>query len=1107
MGTGVVYAGFFSNGIIGATVMRDNIFGASIQAVKDLCGRAIGECVIDDTGTGLLLSASADAINERLITVEGGLPALSDRGFVVNDAGNTSTSSTLVEGDRTMVLNDPDWFADIPYENADGTTYRVYLTTTTIPLDVGISRDTNRGYSRKVDVVGVTVNPSAVVDTGTELRLTITAGLNSLGVQDWLTTATEDDAYSMDVVVWLDTDVAGVTIAVDDPDIAIVTGKLHKPASGAGWVVDLAGLGDGYLGQANPSLTTAHYKIAILGPIVTTTNYDSNQDYILIGTVTSATGGDTTSTGGQIVIASVSSTVTALSDVPLKLLEKGWITDTAATVGVDSITIPSGNEYFIFGAIVAANSGLVGSFDASSELWLYYDANPGEESWKVDADWDTANGEGCLPYMNFITDGASEIIFSQKSAKFVKLFNQELKLTVSSDADHHPHFQTIGEALEFAFGLSMSNAVTMRGIVIEVVGDVHETETIDDYNRLSLENVTFRGRSGGMNYSTQYVNEGSRILWDFDGPLFNVNSTNGAVLQKWRFEDIAFISEYVQTAADHAVFTVTFGYVKSLQFARCQFIGSESMDEFLVNATAGLMAHAVHCEDMGLFMGLSFEDCSFYTSEAPISSSSDSGGILRLRVVGCRGKNDGVDTFSQSGFVRDLSTTGSEEWVISGNVMSELEGPAIRAYGLDNARIVDNKFDVLGDFSVIELGDAAVDAGVTKIWIRGNELAQVNNGGSNTEAIISIITADDSATVPGSIIISENLIDGVAQEAGNIGIELNESAQGGTTNMVILNHNIIINVSKAVYARNLSNSVIGGNAIQGVIDGIETVTTAGVVVAHNAIATDASGVGHGITGDADVVSANSVILLAEDGIGIELTGSANVAASGNFVNIADDTGDPTGIKVASGGVVSGNAIVGGIPTDDCILITADDSVAIGNHCDEGGIRSTGTRSGGIIAGNLLTGNGTIIDIANLSSGIIACNVAPIGDLGGVIDGVVIGNNFPTGDFTIESAAGVFVGNMLATLSPGTTVDLTSVVFGCNYLDTVVMTADDDVISAVGNLFTAAFDWDGNRGTFVGNTCLGDVEMLLGGHAVVGNRFDSGTFTDSGATNTVASNSS
>ncbi len=65
---------------------------------------------------------------------------------------------------------------------------------------------------------------------------------------------------------------------------------MTKITVGTGWVIDLTGIGDGYLGQSTPSLTAGHYRVVILGPIITTTNLDANAAYTHIGTVLSGAG-------------------------------------------------------------------------------------------------------------------------------------------------------------------------------------------------------------------------------------------------------------------------------------------------------------------------------------------------------------------------------------------------------------------------------------------------------------------------------------------------------------------------------------------------------------------------------------------------------------------------------------------------------------------------------------------------------------------------------------------------------------------------------------------------------------------------------------------------
>ncbi len=304
MTTGRRYKGFFAKAILGALEFEDWIFNALREHVEDVVGRSVGETVLDPTTTGLGITTTegVDAINDRRMTITGDLPCMSNSGHLMR-CGDGISLLQDIEGSRTITLQDPAWFEDLPYENADGSTYYVYLGRSNYPIDVGIARDGSRGYSDIVDVPGFTVNPNVVTDTGTYLELGLNAVLTSLGMQQWLTSNNDDPDWSYDCVVWLDTDQTGVEIATDDPDVAIAFfAKLVRNGVTGAWTINLNGFGDGYLGQATPSTTPAHYKVCILGPLITNTNaLQSDDDWVFVGTVASAVASETEDTSGQVI--------------------------------------------------------------------------------------------------------------------------------------------------------------------------------------------------------------------------------------------------------------------------------------------------------------------------------------------------------------------------------------------------------------------------------------------------------------------------------------------------------------------------------------------------------------------------------------------------------------------------------------------------------------------------------------------------------------------------------------------------------------------------------------------------------------------------------------
>jgi hypothetical protein len=201
-------------------------------------------------------------------------------------------------------VHNPSWFTSIPYENDNGTTYYVYVGQTKFPVDVGSARDGSRGYSVWADVPGFTVTPNTItLDGSGNIVVKIDGAITTLGMQKWLT-ANSSNSWSMFCVVWLDTDQAGVEVQNDDPLTSIGFARMVKDLATGAWKIDLSttGIGDGKLGQAVVDTNASHYKVAILGPLITDSNaLQSDKSYVFIGTVLSGGGGETISTAGQAV--------------------------------------------------------------------------------------------------------------------------------------------------------------------------------------------------------------------------------------------------------------------------------------------------------------------------------------------------------------------------------------------------------------------------------------------------------------------------------------------------------------------------------------------------------------------------------------------------------------------------------------------------------------------------------------------------------------------------------------------------------------------------------------------------------------------------------------
>lgn len=303
---GTIYCGFFERQVIGNEAIKDLFFDSVRESTGNVYGRSIGEAVFDDTGVGIVVVASADVINKRRLTFNGALATSTQNGdsFMV---GASIPDESYVSGTYTCVTQSHEWFELIPFENRAGSTYHMYIGGTKFPVDVGIGRDGGRGYSAWVDAVGTTINPNSVAVVAGRVILLVDAALTSLDVAHWLTVHV-NAAWSMKCMVWLDTDQTGVEIASDNPATAIAYTRLVKDVVTGAWLIDLVGVGDGCLGQTTPSTTATHYKIAMLGPLVTTTvTLQSSPNYVYIGEVTSVVPGESFDFGGQPIVCAYAS--------------------------------------------------------------------------------------------------------------------------------------------------------------------------------------------------------------------------------------------------------------------------------------------------------------------------------------------------------------------------------------------------------------------------------------------------------------------------------------------------------------------------------------------------------------------------------------------------------------------------------------------------------------------------------------------------------------------------------------------------------------------------------------------------------------------------------
>ena len=276
--------------VVGADeFIRALVLGPEQQSEGTL-GRFAGEVVVDPDGAWITISDDGAAIGERKLTLEGAATGFTDNGKAIFIGADQSTI-TRVDGTRTINLLNGAWYENIPFDNINGETRSVYVGTARVPVDVTVTRTSSNAYAAYADLPGFVITPDSVSTSGNRLTFGIDAALTALGMGHWTTTNTLNTGWSMRAIIWLDDSQTGVRVRSSDPEVAIVNVRLMKAASGGAWVARTE-VGSA-LGQLTPSTTPEHYKIAILGPLVTDTDLDADPDWVKIGTVTSATGGET----------------------------------------------------------------------------------------------------------------------------------------------------------------------------------------------------------------------------------------------------------------------------------------------------------------------------------------------------------------------------------------------------------------------------------------------------------------------------------------------------------------------------------------------------------------------------------------------------------------------------------------------------------------------------------------------------------------------------------------------------------------------------------------------------------------------------------------------
>lgn len=179
----------------------------------------------------------------------------------------TSTARGVTgDGDVIDATAGADGWTSIPFANSGGVPYQLGARRNWIPSAVTANTiDGLPAYSQVTEGVGEQGAPSAVVDTGTGLRFTIT----SLAKTVWT------GAETRPVKVWKASPASAVLAT------AVVDGVAEYDGAG-GIRVTITG----YLGQTTPSLTAADYRVQVLGVTIATSGISGVSAYWFMGSIT-----------------------------------------------------------------------------------------------------------------------------------------------------------------------------------------------------------------------------------------------------------------------------------------------------------------------------------------------------------------------------------------------------------------------------------------------------------------------------------------------------------------------------------------------------------------------------------------------------------------------------------------------------------------------------------------------------------------------------------------------------------------------------------------------------------------------------------------------------
>lgn len=382
---------------------------------------------------------------------------------------------------------------DVPFENASGVTYYVGLTRVSVPAAVEATPRAGLlfQYTAETDYVGYgAVAPNAVVSTSPlQLRVDVLGGAG-------------DDLTGRDVLVWLvDPRTSYYAAAVETCTVTYSGGN----------IVELSGT----LGQTDPSTTASRYRVALVGPRVSRTDFSAESGVLFVGTVVGTGSGTTptvSSTSGQLsLVTDATQLENSLEGVFQDALVSG-----AAVTGVSGLDVTlSAGKFLLGGRYVEFASQTV---TVANNATRYLVADRATGTYTAISSVNDAYLSGVCALYKIVTSGGA--VTSRKPMRLPSAnVHKQTQIRVGKSYPRYgsdyreTHFDTITEAVQYIEclgGLTGSNKDMLYEIV--VCGPVDEAAEVT----IPVDGITIRAAGSDPDVSMA-------VSWSHTGALFDLN--------------------------------------------------------------------------------------------------------------------------------------------------------------------------------------------------------------------------------------------------------------------------------------------------------------------------------------------------------------------------------------------------------------------------------------------------------------------------------------------------------------------------------------------------------------------------------------------------------